>query len=245
MYRIIPSGNSWGVIEVARDYYTILGVSKNAQAEQIKAAYRQKVKEFHPDYYGQDSAPFRAIQEAYDVLSDPAQRRAYDATLVRPGGRPQPDSWTWPEPLRPASSPVEPLAPHPGGSFWGHPAPPFSSGFDEGWTWPEPPSDPPDRPDQALRLRVTISPAEARRGGGLPVLIPVQENCPVCAGWGRSLFYRCRPCAGRGFISVEYPLLLTFPAGVSAGDTYRVSLADLGLKATLVVRFAVEPGQER
>ena len=63
---------------MAKDYYAILGVDPDATPAQIKAAYRKKAKEFHPDYYGQDSEPFKAVQEAYSTLIDPERRKAYD-----------------------------------------------------------------------------------------------------------------------------------------------------------------------
>ncbi|MFN3301488.1 MAG: molecular chaperone DnaJ [Patescibacteria group bacterium] len=69
---------------MAEDYYKILGVSKNASQEEIKRAYRELVKKYHPDkYYGKPeykemNEKFKKINEAYQVLSDPEKRRLYD-----------------------------------------------------------------------------------------------------------------------------------------------------------------------
>ena len=63
------------------NYYIILGVDMNASIKEIKAAYRQRVMEFHPDHFGENHAPFLAVQEAYSTLRDPVKRRAYDRTL--------------------------------------------------------------------------------------------------------------------------------------------------------------------
>lgn len=63
-----------------QDYYGILGVSKAASREEIQKAFRRLAREHHPDVTGQaDSDDFRRIHEAYEVLSDPERRAAYDA----------------------------------------------------------------------------------------------------------------------------------------------------------------------
>ena len=64
-----------------RDYYEVLGVDKNASAEDIKKAYRKKAKECHPDLHPNDKeaeARFRELNEANEVLSDPDKRARYD-----------------------------------------------------------------------------------------------------------------------------------------------------------------------
>lgn len=63
-----------------RDYYEALGVSKNATKDQIKKAYRQLAKQYHPDRNKESGADakFKEAQEAYDVLSDAQKRAAYD-----------------------------------------------------------------------------------------------------------------------------------------------------------------------
>ncbi|HEY4498106.1 MAG TPA: DnaJ C-terminal domain-containing protein [Candidatus Paceibacterota bacterium] len=61
-----------------RDYYEILGVSRNASREEIKKAYRRLAHEHHPDKGGGDGEKFKEINEAYQVLSDEEKRRQYD-----------------------------------------------------------------------------------------------------------------------------------------------------------------------
>lgn len=60
-----------------RDYYEILGVSKTASADEIKKSFRRAAIESHPDRGG-DEAKFKEVNEAYEVLKDPAKRQRYD-----------------------------------------------------------------------------------------------------------------------------------------------------------------------
>lgn len=65
-----------------KDYYKILGVSKDASQEEIKRAYRELAKKYHPDANKNDPAAekkFKEINEAYEVLKDPEKREKYDA----------------------------------------------------------------------------------------------------------------------------------------------------------------------
>ena len=64
-----------------RDYYEVLGVQKNANADEIKKAYRKAAKACHPDLHPDDKeaeARFKEVNEAYEVLSDPQKRARYD-----------------------------------------------------------------------------------------------------------------------------------------------------------------------
>ncbi len=61
-----------------RDYYEVLGISKDASADEIKKAFRRKAVEYHPDKKGGDEAKFKEINEAYEVLKDSSKRQRYD-----------------------------------------------------------------------------------------------------------------------------------------------------------------------
>ena len=68
-----------------RDYYEILGVARNASAEEIKKAFRKLAMQYHPDHNpGREkwaNEKFKEINKAYEVFSDPDKRAAYDKQL--------------------------------------------------------------------------------------------------------------------------------------------------------------------
>jgi len=72
-----------------KDYYEILGVSRDADAEELKKAYRRLARKYHPDLHPGDKemeAKFKEINEAYAVLHDPEKRAQYDLTGKSPFG---------------------------------------------------------------------------------------------------------------------------------------------------------------
>lgn len=69
-----------------RDYYEVLGVDKNASADDIKKAYRKKAKQYHPDLNPGDKeaeAKFKEANEAYEVLSDEQKKLVMTNTVMQ------------------------------------------------------------------------------------------------------------------------------------------------------------------
>jgi curved DNA-binding protein len=93
-----PMCNIWAGAQPVeyKDYYAIMGVGRDASAEEIKRAYRRLARKYHPDVSKEKDAEtrFKEVGEAYEVLRDPEKRAAYDALGPRRGGeefRPPPD----------------------------------------------------------------------------------------------------------------------------------------------------------
>jgi curved DNA-binding protein len=86
-----------------KDYYRILGLDRNASQDEIKKAYRKLARKYHPDVNPKDKtagAKFSEINEAHEVLSDPAKRKKYDQfgsnwqQFEQSGGRPEDFNWS-------------------------------------------------------------------------------------------------------------------------------------------------------
>ena len=67
-------------MQTKRDYYEVLGVERNASAEEIRKAFRKLAFQYHPDRNKDDGAEekFKEVNEAYQCLSDPDRRASYD-----------------------------------------------------------------------------------------------------------------------------------------------------------------------
>ena len=199
-----------------RDYYDVLGVSPGAGADEIKRAYRQLARRYHPDISGDDRAgAFKELSRAYDVLRDPAQRRRYDATLMA-------------------------RTPEAGGAWFADEVaidfPSVSSVLDRMrdafFTAGGPPV--------TLSAEMTLTAREAFAGVTVPFDVPLRRTCPRCGGRGEVWSDWCALCAGVGEVAAAHPVHVHVPPGVREGSTFRFSVTPPGAPSTVVeVRISI------
>jgi molecular chaperone DnaJ len=186
---------------MAKDFYEALGVNKKASAEEIKKAHRKLVGEYHPDRNPGDARAeerFKEVQQAYDVLSDPEKRKAYDSGggMFGPGG--------------PQGGP-SPFGGQ-GGGFTGDIGDIFSTIFNRGGGGQQG-GNPMKGRDLETDVRISFD--DAMSGTQITVTIPKSETCPTCSGSGAEPGTSTRTCPrcdgrgidsqGQGFFSISQP----------------------------------------
>ena len=217
------------------DYYLILGIDWDASENEIKEAYRKMAQRYHPDHYDGDSAPFLKIQEAYQILSNPEQRRKYDRRFARRNlSIPQQSS----VPTKKYTVETEPLIPIKDNpplknvslfnSFETY-MPSVEQLFDRLWRNFGQMESPKYEKAENLKVEVIINPEQAEKGGQLQLLIPVIMKCPLCYGSGSAGFWSCLRCTGYGTIKEELPLLVSYPGGIQGRFNKGISLHQFGI----------------
>jgi DnaJ-class molecular chaperone len=195
-----------------RDYYQILGVPKDAGADEIKRAYRRLARRYHPDISG-DERPgaFLEVAEAYDVLRDPATRLRYDRVRRgSPSGRVGHATWFDDEIAIDFPS-IGSVLDRIQGAFFG----------------PEPDSS-------LLSAEILLSAHEAFTGITVPLEVPLRCTCPGCGGRGEIWTEWCPACHGSGEALVSHPVNLALPAGVRHGTRFRFSISPPHAPATRI-----------
>ncbi|MBN1848877.1 MAG: DnaJ domain-containing protein [Deltaproteobacteria bacterium] len=217
---------------MTKDYYIVLGVSREADLKKIKKAYRTVAKKYHPDITRtRDSADqFLEIKEAFETLGDEEKRRKYDEELLRESQGIQIHQRSVKiEPKRSFFADIEPFYTAVDEFFEG-----FIPGFfnlDKGRLR-----------TKDLFFEAILSPYEANTGGLYPITVPVMEPCPVCSRSGSGADIFCLYCSGRGGIRSERTFSLSIPPNIRHGDQVRISLEDIGIKdAYLNVRVVIDP----
>ena len=226
-----------------RDYYEVLGVDKNASADDIKRAFRRKAKECHPDLHPDDKEAeerFKELNEANEVLSDPDKRARYD-------------QFGFNDPAMGGN----PFAGGAGGFDFGGMG--FDSIFDMftgGMGATSRRQGPQQGNDLRYDLRITFEEAakgctksfdfyrnencEACKGtGAKPGTSPVTcqmchgtgqirqsggwmttvRTCPTCGGTGKVIQEKCSSCGGSGRTRVRRTATVKVPAGIDNGQT--------------------------
>ncbi|MFN4279163.1 molecular chaperone DnaJ [Thermosynechococcus sp.] len=242
---------------MARDFYEILGVSRSADAEEIKRAYRRLARKYHPDVNKEPGAEekFKEINRAYEVLSDPQARANYD---------------------RFGEAGVGGVGATGFGDFgigdmggFADIFETFFGGFATSSRRQQGPTRGEDlRYDLQLEFREAVFGGEKEirinhletcktcqgtgaKLGTRPVTCPTcggigqvrrsartpfgsftqLTTCPTCGGSGVVIEDRCEACGGQGHIQVSKKLKITIPAGVDSGTRLRVSgEGDAGLR---------------
>ncbi|MDW8308613.1 MAG: molecular chaperone DnaJ [Verrucomicrobiales bacterium] len=234
-----------------RDYYEVLGVPRDADAEAIKKAYRKLALQYHPDRNPGDKTAeekFKELAEAYEVLSDPQKRAAYDEyghAAFDPRAR----------------------AARAGGGFTGGFHDPFeifrevfggSSLFDEFFGVRPDPTQPQRGDDLRYDLEISFEEAvrgcekeitvhkldrcETCNGSGVEAgsrtrtcptchgrgqvvtsrgIFSIAQTCPQCRGAGRVIERPCKACHGEGRRERTSKIRLRIPAGVESGSRLR------------------------
>ncbi len=218
-----------------QDYYELLGVARNASEADLKKAYRRLAMKYHPDRNPGDKEAeenFKAAKEAYEVLSDPQKRAAYDQF---------------------GHAGVDPSAAGGGG---------FHSGASFGDIFGGRGGRSQAFRGSDLRYGLDLSLEEAVQGTTVKVKIPthvkcrtcdgsgakpgttpttcttcggqgqvrmqqgffsIQQTCPRCKGAGKIVTDPCGTCHGQGRVRETKTLSVKIPAGVDSGDRIRLA----------------------
>ncbi len=185
-----------------RDYYQILGISRDASSDDIKKAFRRLAHKYHPDKSGGDASKFKEINEAYQVLSNPEKKKQYDqfgrvfdgASGQGFGGQNGFGFGGFPG----SGSPFEWNVNFDGGDGSGDLGDIFDAFFEGLGVKPKRRSY---RRGSDLEVPVAITLEEAKTGKKIELEYQTQIKCESCEGYGYDMKAgqtKCAHCNGRG-----------------------------------------------
>ena len=213
-----------------KDYYGILGVDKNASADEIKKSYRKLSKQYHPDVNPEGAERFKEIAEAYDTLSNPDKKQKYDNPVSNMFG---------------GDASIEDLLKHMG----------FNRNPFGGQRRPSVPEkiimlditalDSFKGTTQQVNYKREIAcntcggsggdrtgcgtcggvGYRVRQMGQSPFQQIIQETCPSCTGRGYIITNSCTSCIGKGTQGEFKSINVTLQHGIDDGEFYRVESA--------------------
>lgn len=210
-----------------KDYYLLLGINKTADKSEIKKAYRDSVKKYHPDGSEAtgDSKRFREITEAYETLSDNSKRQKYDEKRVKNipasplGGT---------EPLKPGFSHLQ-------------------RGYDPNPYIRDTTDDLPFRffgrdsiSQKTLTCEIHLTPEETQNDVQYPYTINIIKPCPHCSSLFSEFIFFCHYCNGSRYCKTKKELVISIPKGIQNGRCVHLDLEHVGLsEARLRVKVFV------
>lgn len=203
-----------------KDYYLILGISPTESLSGIRKAFRKLAKDCHPDRVGdKGTRRFQDITEAYEVLSDPERRKAYNRTrglkaIVEVERSAQEPLFAEPRSLVRDFGTIQPSIEE----LYDRLARNFTGiGVPKG-----------EHPE-GLNVEIILSPEEAAKGGTVSFDVPVFHPCPYCGGSGEDWLFPCMHCEQRGIVEDEKRVTLSIPPLVRNGSIYEIPLQGLGI----------------
>ncbi len=208
-----------------KDYYSILGVPKNAAEKDIKSAYRKLARKWHPDANPKNAKEaeekFKEIAEAYEVLGDPEKRKKYD--VLGPN---------WQQAAQQAEQQRRYRTTVDGQEFefdLGGPGGPsgFSDFFDmffSGVGRRQTASSPGfARRGQDLETTIELNLRDVYDGGKKAVSLQIEDLCPRCHGTGTVGGHLCPQCHGTGRVLLNKRFEVTIPKGIGEGQRIRLA----------------------
>ena len=217
-----------------KDYYEVLGIKRGASEDQIKQAYRKLARKFHPDLNPGDKSAeekFKGLQEAYDVLSDPENRKLYDQygdnwRAVKSGAGAPPPGWEG------AQRSTRGAGPGAGGfDFGDFDFSDFRSAggaggfdiFEEMFGGSGRGRGRRSGRGRDVEAELELSIEEAHRGVRRTIQMQVAETCPTCGGSGLKDGKPCETCGGAGQVLKPKTIEVNIPPGVRDGSTIRLA----------------------